>query len=114
MQKELEGKGRPAPQPSAAPSRACRDAQTAPADALGQTAGSGRAWYFGLLRDAESYRIVASGGNRSSVFRQLDGYSMPTMVVTREDLAGLGIGESEISRWLPRSEDPVPGERGPG
>ena len=58
-------------------------------------------WYFGLMREAGGYRIVASGPSRARVDRELAHIQVATMIVTQEDLPPLGIGASEISRWLP-------------
>ena len=58
-------------------------------------------WYFGLMREAGGYRIVAAGPSPARVDRELAHYQVATMIVTQDDLPPLGIGPSELSRWLP-------------
>jgi hypothetical protein len=65
---------------------------------------AGGAWFFGVLREAGSYRVVASGPTEGRVRRALDGYTNPTMVVTKSDLPSLGVSEREWRRWLPGPE----------
>ena len=65
---------------------------------------AGGRWYFGLLREAGSYRIVAAGGSEGRVNRALEGLSNPTMVVTLDDLPSVGVSEREWRRWLPAPE----------
>ena len=65
-------------------------------------------WYFGLMREAGGYRIVAAGPTVARVDRELAHYQVATMIVTRDDLAPLGIGASELSRWLPPKTSPSP------
>ena len=62
---------------------------------------AGGRWYFGLLREAGSYRIVAAGASEGRVNRALEGLSNPTMVVTLDDLPSVGVSEREWRRWLP-------------
>jgi hypothetical protein len=75
---------------------------------------TGEAWYFGLLREAGSYRIVAAGPREGRVRRALEGYTNPTMVVTRDDLSSLGVSEREWRRWLPEAQGGLAGSGGPG
>ena len=64
---------------------------------------SDRPWFFGLMRDAGSYRIVAAGEREAQVRREMAHIEVPTMVVTAEDLPDLGIGDAERQRWLPEA-----------
>ena len=68
-------------------------------------------WYYGILRDAGGYRIVASGPDPRRIDREIAHHAMPTMVVTREDLVGLCISDSELRRFLPSqlAEPQTPG-----
>ena len=63
-------------------------------------------WFFGLLREAGGYRVVAAGPSEGRVRRALATHTTPTLVVTREDLPALGVSETEWRRWLP---EPPPG-----
>jgi hypothetical protein len=63
-----------------------------------------RPWFFGLMREAGGYRIVASGPTEGRVWRELAQYTVPTLVVTLEELPGVGIGEAQWRQWLPRDE----------
>ena len=65
--------------------------------------GSQEPWFFGLMREAGGYRIVAAGPNAARINREIEHYPVATMVVTREALPSLNIGEVEIRRWLPES-----------
>ena len=67
-------------------------------------------WYFGLLRQSGSYQIVASGPTEARVRRALAAHDAPTLIVTREDLPALGLGEREWRRWLP--QETLPQSRG--
>jgi hypothetical protein len=58
-------------------------------------------WYFGLMREAGGYRIVASGPKKAGVWQAMAHIAVATMVVTRDDLPDLCIGETELRRWLP-------------
>jgi hypothetical protein len=60
-----------------------------------------REWFFGLMREAGGYRIVASGPKRAGVWQAMAHIAVATMVVTRDDLPDLCIGETELRRWLP-------------
>jgi hypothetical protein len=62
------------------------------------------AWFFGVLREAGSYRVVAAGPMEGRVRRALDGYTNPTMVVTESDLPSLGVSEREWRPWLPEGQ----------
>jgi len=68
---------------------------------------AGRRWYFGLLREAGSYRIVASGASEGRVNRALEAHSSPTMVVTLDDLPSVGLSERDWRPWLPPEEAPA-------
>jgi hypothetical protein len=65
---------------------------------------AGEAWFFGVLREAGSYRVVAAGPSEGRVRRALDGYTNPTMVVTQSDLPSLGVSEREWRPWLPEGQ----------
>jgi hypothetical protein len=62
-------------------------------------------WVFGLLRESGSYRIIAAGPTEGRVRRAMADQTAPTLVATWDELAGLGIGESERRRWLPQASD---------
>jgi hypothetical protein len=62
---------------------------------------AGGRWYFGLLREAGSYRIVAAGASEGRVNRALEAHSSPTMVVTLDDLPSVGLSERDWRPWLP-------------
>jgi hypothetical protein len=65
---------------------------------------AGGRWYFGLLREAGSYRIVAAGASEGRVNRALEAHSSPTMVVTLDDLPSVGLSERDWRPWLPPDE----------
>ena len=65
-------------------------------------------WYFGLMREAGGYRIVAAGPTPARVDRELAHIQVATMIVTQDELPPLGIGASELSRWLPPPTPPSP------
>ena len=65
-------------------------------------------WYFGLMREAGGYRVVSAGPTVARVDRELAHYQVATMIVTQEDLAPLGIGASELGRWLPPTTSTSP------
>jgi hypothetical protein len=73
---------------------------------------AGGRWYFGLLREAGSYRIVAAGASEGRVNRALAEQTNPTMVVTLDDLPSLGVSEREWRRWLPSEAEAPAGRRG--
>ena len=60
------------------------------------------------MREAGGYRIVAAGPSAARVDRELAHYQVATMIVTQDELAPLGIGASELSRWLPPSTSTSP------
>lgn len=62
-------------------------------------------WYFGVVREGGCYRIVAAGPTEGRVRRAMLDQTMPTLVVTRDDLPALGVGESEWHRWLPEAQE---------
>ena len=64
---------------------------------------SNAAWFFGLIREGGTYRIVAAGATEGRVRRELAKQSAPTLIVLHEDLASLGVGEREWRRWLPEA-----------
>ena len=68
---------------------------------------AGGRWYFGLLREAGSYRIVAAGASEGQVNRALEAHSSPTMVVTLDDLPSLGLSERDWRPWLPPDGAPA-------
>jgi hypothetical protein len=72
---------------------------------------AGEAWFFGLLREAGGYRIVAAGPTEGRVRRAMEGQTNPTLIVTQDDLASVGIGEREWRRWLPEA---LAAQQGPG
>lgn len=62
-------------------------------------------WFFGLMREAGGYRIVASGPSEARLRRELEQkYTTPTLVATLEELPGLAIGESQWKPWLPEAQ----------
>lgn len=75
------------------------------------TPSAGTSWFFGLLREAGGYRIVAAGPSEARVRRELDPYTNPTLIATLEDLPSLNVGEVEWRRWLPgaATDEPHPG-----
>ena len=59
------------------------------------------------MREAGGYRIVAAGPSPARVDRELAHYQVATMIVTQDELSPIGIGPSELSRWLPHSPRPT-------
>ena len=77
------------------------DSGVAPRDATEPAHAQPGQWFFGLLRESGSYRIVAAGPTEARVRRAMADQTAPTLVATWDELSGLGIPDSERRRWLP-------------
>ena len=57
-------------------------------------------WYFGLTRDGGYYHIVAVSQSQAKVIKEMQSFSGPTALATRDELEAVGISERQVSKWL--------------